>query len=308
MHTHTVATFVVIVTLLGSATCQPLLADEIYVDNRLGDDAFDGRAPTPQEGRVGPTRTIRRALDRVRPGDSISITNTGTPYYESFELGGRRLSGYPALPFTINGNGAVISGARRTRPESWEHLGNDLWRFTPLRKGYFQLINGETLLPEIRVANDAKAPPHLERETWCAWQGSIYYQAGAELFRTPFDLPLAVAYESVGATLVDVEHVVIRNVTFRHFRQDGINVHDRSRYVYLEGVKLLENGRAGLSVGGSSLVGLKDSEVAGNREVQLLNTEQAQTELLGTQLGDTPGVPFRIRGGYLLIDGDEVRE
>lgn len=293
---------------LISAVATTTAADELFVDNRVGDDSFDGQSSLPQEGRVGPTKTIRRALDRVRRGDKVTIVNTGTPYYESLQMAGPRFSGYTSLPFTINGNGAVISGARRTRAESWQHLGNDLWRYSPPRKGYYQLLNGSTVLRELAVNRDVKAVPALEPENWCAWQGSIYFQAATDLYRTPHELSLAVAYESVGLTLVDVEHVLIRNLTFQHFRQDGVNAHDRSQFVILDSVKLLENGRAGLAVSGSSLVGLKDSEASGNREMQVLNAEVAQTELLNSQLSETPGTPYRIRGGHLLINGEEVTE
>lgn len=283
-------------------------AAEWFVDNRLGDDAFDGGSIAPDQGQIGPFRTIRRALERVRRGDNVSIANTGMPYYESLQLRGQRYTGFEAVPFTIEGHGVVISGARRVPPEAWEYQGDELWRYSPRRKGYYLLLKGETAVPEQPVARDATVLPKLQTGTWCAWRGAIYYQSHPELGQTPRELPLAIAYDDVGLSLVDVEHVLIRNVTFRHFRQDGVHAHDRSRYVILENVQLLENGRAGLAVGGSSLVGLKDGAATGNRLAQLINSERAQTELLNTPLGDTPGTRFKISGGHLLIDGEEVSE
>ena len=74
--------------------------------------------------------------------------------------------------------------------------------------------------------------------------------------------------------------------------------------------RLIENGRAGLAVGGSSLVGLKDSTVEGNRMAQLLNAEVAQTEVLSSHLGppilDPHAGSLLIKGGHVLINGEEV--
>jgi hypothetical protein len=124
--------------------------------------------------------------------------------------------------------------------------------------------------------------------------------------QTQNDPPLWFAAEEVGITLLDVEAVVIHNLELRHFRLDGINAHDRCTRVILDAVRLIENGRAGLAVGGSSSVGIKDSKVEGNRVAQILNTEVAQTEVLTSQVGQTPGVPFRIRGGHVLVDNEEI--
>lgn len=290
------------------AAVEQAAAGDWFVDNRFGNDTFDGLTRAVGGGRSGPVQTIRRAVERARTGDTITLANHGTPYYESLTLVGRRHSGFGGSPFTIIGNGAVISGARRMPVAAWKHLGAELWQFTPRRKGYYQLLHSDVPLPEQPVPRDAKSLPQLKPGAWCAWRGSIYHQAELDSGRSPLDLPLAFAYDDVGLTLLNVEHVVIQDLTFRHFHQDGINAHDRCQSVVLERVRLLENGRAGLSVGGSSLVGLKDSEVAGNREVQVLNSELAQTEILDSKLGDSPGNPFRIEGGHLLIDGAEVSE
>lgn len=285
---------------------QPLAADTLYVDNRVGDDAFDARSPRAINAVSGPTRSITRALSRAGAGDTVIIANHGIPYYETLTLEGSRFSGAGGNPFIIVGNGALISGSRRMRPDAWEYEGSALWKFTPVRKGHYLLLEGNAPLPEKPLAHGAPALPTLATKTWCAWRGSIYYQAGPDPGQTPADLPLAFAYEQVGITLYDVQNVIIRDLTITHFRLDGVNAHDRCQGVILQNVKLLENGRAGLAVGGSSLVGLKDSMAAGNRVSQLLISEKAQTEVLNSPLKEGPGVPFQIRGGHLLIDGREA--
>ena len=111
----------------------------------------------------------------------------------------------------------------------------------------------------------------------------------------------------MGITLLDADDVVIRNLELRHFRLDGVNVHDRCKNVILDHVRLIENGRAGLAVGGSSLVGIKDSELLGNRVTQVLSAEVAQTEILDCKLGPAPGGPIQIKGGHVLVDGQDVK-
>lgn len=294
------------VTLLVVLSARPGLARDWFVDNVEGDDAFDGFNSQRLGDLTGPVKTIRRALRLAGPSDTVHLANHGEPYYESLDLTGRRHSGSEAHPFTIDGHGAIVSGARRVPPQAWSLYRGRIWKMTPFRKGHYQLLIGHAALPEVPCPRSARSLPKLEPGQWCAWNGSIYFHATDALGGSPLDLPMAFAYDSVGLTLYDVRNVAIHNITFRHFRQDGVNAHDLARYVILDNVKLIENGRAGLSVSGSSLVGLKDSALGGNRVAQLLNAERAQTELLNTVLDDRPGERLRIGGGRVLIDGEEA--
>ena len=47
------------------------LAGVIYVDNRLGDDRYDGSAATAGSETTGPVRTIRRGLQLAQAGDTV---------------------------------------------------------------------------------------------------------------------------------------------------------------------------------------------------------------------------------------------
>src|SRR5439155_352119 len=136
---------------------------------------------------------------------------------------------------------------------------NEVWRFTPRRKAFYQLISGEKALPEHPLPPGAGNLPEIPAGHWCAWRGSIYYRGLPGKSRTQNDAPLAFAAEEVGITLLDVDDVTIHNLELRHFRLDGVNAHDRCKHVILDSVRFIENGRAGLAAGGSSLIGLKDS-------------------------------------------------
>jgi len=294
------------ISLIFGATA---FAVDLYVDNRIGDDINDGRSKDTIDDRSGPVRTIGRALKYVRGGETVHIANHGVPYFESLEMVGPRFSG----GFTLEGNGAIVSGARLVPYFAWTSLGNEIWRFTPHRKAFFQLIRDDRALPEAPCPIDAIRLPEIPPGNWCAWRGSIYYRVRPGESLTKYDRPLAYAAEEVGLTLLDVNDATIHNLELRHFRLDGVNAHDRCKNVILDTVRLIENGRAGLAVGGTSLVGLKDSIVERNRFAQVLNTEMAQTEILASQFGPSavpvgPGGSIRIKGGHVLVDGQEVFE
>jgi hypothetical protein len=302
MPVRALASVLLAVLVLPAVTAD---AREVFVDNRLGRDTNNGEGRVPTNGIHGPKRTIASALKLLGPGDTLTLVNTGMPYYESITLDGPRFSGVPFQPTTINGNGSVLSGARQIPPTAWQYVGGGLWRFRPWRKGWYQLMLDGQALPEVKVERGAKALPELPEGQWCAWQSYVWYRAKLGPGERPLELPFEFAYDSVGISLVNVDNVVIRDLTIRHFRQDGANAHDRANAVIFDRVQILENGRAGLSASGTSLVGLRDSIVQGNRETQILNAEVAQTELENVDFGTVEN-PFQIKGGHVLRDGEEV--
>lgn len=287
--------------LLAIASTAP--ATEWFVNNRDGDDRFDGHTLLPVNEFTGPFKTISAAIRRVAIGDRVRIANNGIAYDETLEMIGPRFTGV-----TIEGNGAVVSGAKPIPLEAWQPLGNALWRFTPRRKAYYQLIAGDQALPEHPVPPAAAKFPGIPPGHWAGWHGSIYLQLQPGAGQRLDLMQLAFAAEEVGITLLDTSDLVVQNLELRHFRLDGIGAHDRCRDVVLDGVRLTENGRSGLAVGGSSLVWLKDSVLERNRLTQVLNSERARTEILSSQLGPAPWGPIRILGGHVRVDGEEYRE
>lgn len=297
------------VVLIALSIGKSALALDYFVDNQIGDNINDGRFPELVDALSGPVKSISRALKYARAGDVVHIANRGIPYFESLEMVGARFS----QGFTIDGNGAVVSGARPIPYNVWKSLGNEVWRFTPHRKAFYQLIKGESSLPEQPCPPGAAQLPEIIPGHWCAWRGSIYYRVLPGEAPIRGSEPFFFAAEEVGITLLDASEVTIHNLELRHFRLDGVNVHDRCQHIILDSVRLIENGRAGLAVGGSSLVGLKDSTLERNRFAQLVNTEVAQTEVLTSQIGPNPdvmglGPSIRIKGGHVLVDHEEFRE
>ena len=272
------------------ALCLPgfVSAETIYVDSRLGNDAYDGTAPDPTGIVSGPVRTMQRAVRLAHHGDTIRITNNGTPYYGSFSMVGDRYSGEPVHPFIIEGNGAVLSGAKPVRADLWQSVAIGLWRITPIRKSFYQLIQDGEALTEVQVPRTAETIPTLSPGEWCAWRGAVYLQT--ENNGHPGNMNLALADGEVGLTLLDVHDVVVRDVILEHYRLDGINAHDRCRNVLLENVICRQNGRSGLTVAGTSQVAAIKCQLLQNRVHSLLIEEKGATALEECQLDQEPTI------------------
>jgi hypothetical protein len=206
---------------------------------------------------------------------------------------GERLSGAPVLPFMIVGNGAVVSGAKPVPADTWQLVADQTWRITPVAKAYYQLVlNGEAV-PEVAYPRDAAELPDLPEGHWCAWRGAVYYRAA--LRDDPREMDFALADEDVGITLLDVHDVVIRDLTLRHFRLDGINAHDRCRNVLLQNVTCEQNGRAGVAVAGTSLIRIEDSRLIDNRAHSLLISELGEADVENCELDAAPTLTGHVR-------------
>lgn len=249
----------------------------IFVDNRLGNDRYNGLAAAPEGYRNGPVQSLAAAAHRVRPGDSIVIANHGRTYYGSLSLVGARHSGAGNRPFVIYGNGVTLSGAKPIATGSWQHVRDDIWRITPVRKTFYQLVLDGTAVAAAACDATATTLPAIPSGEWCVWQHALYYHAPVAV--DPNTLNLSLADEDVGITLLDVENVVIRDIKLQHYRLDGINAHDRCRDVLLDNVTLEANGRAGLAVGGTSQVVVRSSNMQHNRVASALITELGEANL-----------------------------
>jgi len=275
--------FLTVVTSTASARV-------VYVNNRIGADQSDGSAQQVIGEFAGPVWSISRALELAGRGDSVHITNTGVPYYDSLTLVGRRMSGSPLRPFRIIGNGAVLTGAMTLPPSSWQEVGTDVWKVVPYRKGHFQLVRDGKALPELRpVAGETWVRvPKLPTDQWCVFQGAIYFQS--ERNTEPAERNFAIARRDCGITIMDAHDVRISGLQIQHFRLDGIQLHDRAESIAIDNVVLTGNGRAGLTVRGRSFVDVAQTAVLGNRRFSILIQEFGGVELNECELDATPTV------------------
>ena len=270
----TFAGYAAALTLLISSTCS---AATLYVSNVEGHPGNNGLSPNYESETVGPISSIHLALRRAHATDTIHVINTGLPYYESISVVGADNSGYPSANFVIEGNGAVVSGAQLVPRRAFRTVRPEVFRLSPHRKGYYQLLRNGVLVPEATGITDLNGLDNLERGQWTAFKGQMYYRSMArELIE---EQNYGIAKETVGLTLYNVRNVVIRNLHFQHFQLDGVNAHDLVRSVTLENVSSRQNARSGVSVNGSSRLKIVDSIVSGNRIDAIRVSERGTLEL-----------------------------
>lgn len=279
---------------MGCALCGLLLcarglpAEDYYVHNIDGRDQNDGLSDEAVNASTGPLKTIRRAMELAGTGDTIHITNTGTPYYESLSFVGERLSGVESFPFTIVGNGATLSGLRGLPRQGWRRVNEDLWQVTFNRKGSYKLLRDGLPLTEYRPETTDGILDALPPGQWCAYRGSVYFrQDGLE---EPSLQRFDYAADEVGITLYHVEHVRIVDLTVEHFRLDGINAQNMCKTITLENVVTRENGRAGVAVGGTSGVSMQQSKSEGNGRHSALITGKGSLNSSETEFDVEPDV------------------
>jgi hypothetical protein len=276
-------------------------AIDIYVDNAAGDDGNNGLHETWQ-GNSGPLRTINRALSLAQPGSRILLVNSGTPYREMIGLSSGQHNGDASQPFTIDGRGATLDGSQPVPAEAWESVAGPVFRFRPPRMAFQQLFrDGRPLVRRIAVGGRL---PELDPLEWCLRAGWIYFRV--ESNKLPADYALDYAGLQTGITLYNVRKLVIANLTVQGFQLDGINAFDAVRDCRLQNLICRGNGRAGLTVAGSSHVDLVDSLLGNNGEAQLRTEAWSLTRIARCQLLDNTAPPLVRAGGSVLFNGERV--
>jgi hypothetical protein len=278
-----------LVLICLSAVCwtcpASLSAKDIFVDNLLGDDRFDGVVDHPVDAESGPVRSLHRAMLLAKYGDRIVLTRAGAVYFDSLSLTGGRHSGSTIRPFTIIGNGATLSGLRTVPTTGWRKVGPDLWKLTFIRKGFYRLARDGKPLPETRVESGINPLESLAAGAWTAWRGDVYFRADGD---EPSNQTFSYAAEQTGLSLYDVENVRIVDLTLRDFRFDGVRAQNMCRGVTLENVHCIDNGRAGIAVSGSSHVEILGGKSADNGRHQVLISSPASAILHDVEMKGEP--------------------
>ncbi|MBI3466469.1 MAG: right-handed parallel beta-helix repeat-containing protein [Planctomycetes bacterium] len=262
------------------------LARQVYVNNTTGDDRSSGMFPEIRSVADGPVTTIGRALRIARGGDVVVIANTGIPYNESLIVDRPELAGsdpprvaaddlvyryHPYrigeqigdFPLIIEGQGAVLRGAKRLPPDVWTQVGEGTYRYQPLRKAHYQLVVNGGVASEVPVERSRTSPPELAPLQWCAFRGFVYFRVEPGRYIDQYELEAPLL--DVGLGLHNARNVIVRNLNVELFRLDGVAVTGHSRNVRLGNIRSTGNGRSGLSVSGTSQVQLVGLDLAGNR-------------------------------------------
>lgn len=282
----------------------PVQARDWFVDNVAGDNRWDGRTAQRQGETFGPLREIRMALDRATAGDRIVLVKNDEPYRECISLVGNKHSGTVFQPFIIEGNNAILDGAKSTGEFDWQSLGGDLYRL-PLSESASQILFLDGI-PALRAP--AFGPLRQEKElpvrAWRLETGSLVFRA--ERNKLPLDYKPSIAKHPTGVTLYKVNDVIVRDLTVQGFQIDGIQAHDAGTFqpVVIAGCTARGNGRSGIAVVGASAVAIDGCLVGDNGESQLHLRGPADSSVTNSRLLDNTGPMAEIRGGGVLrIDG-----
>ena len=295
---------VVPLVLIFAIVATAASAREIYVDNVAGSDTFSGIQPYNTPEQTGPVRTLSRALQLVRHGDTIVMANQGRPYRENVSLVGDRHSGSARRPLAIRGNGAILDGSRPIDPGAWEPYAGAVFWLRPRRMSFQQLFIDDRPAVRVVVSSNDERPPELEPLEWCSLNGAIYFCV--EKNKLPGDYNLSCADAQTGITLYHVENVAIVDLTVQGFQLDGVNLANSARNITLSGVMCRGNGRCGLAVGGASTVDIDGSSLGNNGVAQLLTLPYSTTRLHDSLLLGNTAPGWVDRGGKVSIDGVSV--
>lgn len=289
-----------ILVLIWIAVSSGAKARDIYVDNVAGDDRFTGAAPATQGARIGPCRTIAQALKLAAPGDRIVLAATGVPYRESITLQAARHSGIGQRPFEIAGGGATLYGAAPVPRRAWEHVGREIYRFSPPRKSFQLLFLDGRPAEEVPVMRGEIHLPELEPRQWCLFRGDMYFRTEPGQIPDSYDLEYCAL--QVGITMYQVRDVVIRDLIVQGFQLDGINAHDAVFGAWLHRMTCRGNARSGISLGGASRVTVSECLLGGNGAAQLRTEGYSRTRVISSQLLEDTAPALRNEGGTVQFD------
>lgn len=292
-----------VVMILGCAALATTgFGAEFFVNNRTGEDFFDGRSAQPNNAGSGPVRTIARALQLASGSDRINLAKTDEPYRESITLFGSRHSGLPGRPLVIAGNEAVLDGSKPIPPSQWQSIGDGVFRFAPPAGGPQQLFLGGRPAVRVPIELDGRMPK-LEPRQWCYHEGGILFKV--EPTKLPDDYELAYAALPTGITLYFVQQVAIVDLVVQGFRLDGIQAANTARNIYLAGIVTRGNGRAGLAVGGASQVEIEACLSGANGAAQVITMPWSETQIRRCRLLGDSADGWVDRGGRVWIDGQK---
>ena len=271
---------------------------DLFVDNVLGRDDNTGNSANLLGRGQGPLRTITRALKIAKNGDRIILANTEQPYRESITLQAGNNSGIPNRPFVIVGNGAILDGRQPVPVDAWEHWEDDVFRFRPKRLTSDILYLDD--IPAKQVVVTRHQPlPKLQPLEWSLYRGHIYFRV--EEGRMPGQYDLSFTALQTGITLYEVMHVEIYDLIVQGFSLDGINAHDSVFKTSLLRLTSRGNGRAGISIGGSSQVRIESCLVGNNGQAQVRTEGLSHARIINSDLLDDPAAPALVRDGGTAV-------
>jgi hypothetical protein len=265
-------------------TVAPVLAADLYVNNTNGSDSLNGRVPYHIGGRIGPLQTMREALRRVVPGQRIVMVPTPRPYTEDVVVSGSRVRGMRRYPIVIEGNGVEWIGTKPLDVGEFRYLGENLYESGgPTRTGALVRIGDR---PAARSAGDRwGVRPELAPNQYALWRGNILFRV--EPGKKIEDYSLAETKTGCGMLIHRASHVVVRNVRFRGFRHDAVQVRGPVEGVRFENCRLAECGRAGVASYTNARVELTGCFLEDNLSAGAIGNNYSNVRLVSCKVSGT---------------------
>jgi hypothetical protein len=160
--------------LAGNPRC--VTAAEIFVNNVSGDDTRDGLKNASGAGNHGPLKSIARAVELAKPGDTIQLEPTDRDYDE--EILFKDKGGEPGQPITLDGHGVTLDGSEPCPAGAWKKAGDKLWCMEGIASR-----NG--LIVEDRIVLDRKLARELLPGQFCV--EATQFDLSVLFFKLPKD-------------------------------------------------------------------------------------------------------------------------
>lgn len=234
-----------------------------YVNNQIGDDAANGLSATP-DADGAPVRSLARAVSMLRPGDTLHLAVTDSPYRETLTLGDD-FGGTRGHPIVIDGHGATILGCDPLRLDGWEPAGEPgLYRSARFMSELEEFGDGAKLGRVFFVFDGVvqhmgrsmkgaqvrfKSPADLQPGEWTyvEVEKSFYLKVAGTLADAHVEAPYRRNGVAIRAPQVALSHVVIRNLIVCRVLNDGFNLHGTTRDLLLQNIASVECGDDGIS-------------------------------------------------------------
>jgi hypothetical protein len=193
-----------------------LALGDVFVDPARGDDANDGKAATSA------FRTLKRAVEALRPGDVLRLAKTAEPYREALIL--------EKAGVTVEGGGATISGLDPVDPALFKERSPGLIvaRLQPPRPQAQVHIDGDPLEYESKL-EDIEPGQQV-------WQRNEVHVALPEGKRWPG--PAVGLLARTEGVVIRAPRVVVRGLTVERIGGPGIVVSGAATGVRLEDVEV----------------------------------------------------------------------
>ncbi len=242
------------------------------------------------DGVTAPFRTIGRAVKSLRRSDTLVLTPMPEPYRESLPL---RIGGTATEPFIVEGGGATLSGADPAPADGWRVAGN-IWALDQAREVRF-LFGPDACYEKGASATD------IGPEQWF-WEADVLSFRPTE-GRSPSDYSLEMSVRVSGILTSGAGQIIVRDLTCKHFFNDGFNIHGGSAPLWFERIRGVWNGDEGFSAHENCECYVRDGVFSHNQCHGIADIDYARTHYSGITVEDNvlKGI-FFIGGFHSVID------